>query len=829
MLYTNVYQYGNQLLIRGYKGNSAVKAKISFNPKLFVHSTKSITQYKSLHGRNLEEIEFASINEAKDYISRYKDIENFPIYGQTKFAYQWITENNPSEIEFDISQLKIWSIDIETEAENGFPSPKEANEKVLLISLQDYNSKQIKTYGVTEYQTSDAAVTYIQCKSETDLLKRFLEDMQHGHPDIITGWNCEFFDIAYLANRINKILGPAWQKKLSPWGIIREKIVDRQGRADVSFDIAGITVLDYLDLYKKFTYSAQESYKLDYIAKIELGKEKLSYDEFDSFRDFYRGNWQKFVDYNIVDVRLVDELEDKMKLIELIITMAYDAKCNYSDVFSSIRTWDCLLYNHLWQKNIVIHQKDYTPATSIAGAYVKEPKPGLYKWIVSFDATSLYPSIIMQYNMSPETLVEGEFVDCTVDDLLQSSLNLDRLKQDDICMTANGHCFRRGEQGLFPEIVEKIFAERLTSKKKMLVAQRQYEETKDRRLLRDISKYNNIQMAKKIQLNSLYGAMGNEHFRFYDSRIAEGITLTGQYIIQAVAKQLNTYLNQICQTKDFEYVFYMDTDSCYVTLNPLIEKYYSKQSIDKIVDIIDQISKEKITPKINEACDELAEYTNAFQKRIDFKRESIADRGAWIAKKRYAVNVYDNEGVRYNDPKIKIMGLEIVRSSTPGPVRKTLKAAVKIVLQGSELELQQFIKTTEADYLKLSPEEIAFPRGVNGMSKYGATTEIYTKGTPMHVRGALLYNHYIKDKKLTKKYELIREGDKIRFLYLCEPNPVKENCIAFTGKLPAELGLTKFVDYNIMFEKSFLSPLDTIVSAVGWKVAPTASLEDLFA
>jgi len=825
--YTSVNQYGNKILVRGINNGKTVQDKVEFKPSLFLKS-KVPTKYKSLYGENLDEITFEDINEAKDYNKRYKDVENFEIFGNTNYAYQYITKNFPGEIEFDITQIKIWSLDIETSTELGFPDVRNPMEEVLLITIQDYASKNIVSFGVKKYNTTKENHQYIQCNSEADLLRKFIVYMSESSPNILTGWNIEFFDIPYLCNRICKILGDDNVRQLSPWNIVNSREFNRLNRTELIFEIIGVSVLDYLDLYKKFTYTAQESYKLDHIAKVELGKEKLSYDEYTSFKEFYKNDWKKFVDYNVVDVELVDQLEDKMRLIELILTMAYDAKCNYVDVFSAVRTWDCILWNHLYNKNIIVHQREGKTSRQIVGAYVQEPVPGKYDWVVSFDATSLYPSIIMQYNLSPETQVKQNTKDITVNNLLQQKYNLNDLKESNYCMAANGYSYTRTKQGLFPEIVQKLFDDRQKYKKLMLSAQSNYESTKDKKWQKEISKYNNFQMARKIQLNSLFGAWGNEFFRFYDSNIAEGITITGQYIIQTVGAALNSYLNKICGTTNYMYSFYSDTDACYITLDPLVQKFYKDQPKEKIVEILDKICKEKIEQAINKSCDKLAEYTNAFETKIYFKREVIADRGIWVAKKRYALNVYNNEGVQYTEPKLKVMGLEIVRSSTPEPVRDALRQAVKLALTSTEQKLQDYIREFEYNYRKLSPELIAFPRGVNGIDKYTDKAKIYKSATPMHVRGALLHNFYLKEKKIEKKYELIKEGDKIKFIYLKEPNIIKENCIGFIGVIPEEFKLIQYVDYDLMFEKSFLEPLTTILNGVGWNAKPQATLEGLF-
>lgn len=838
--YTSAHQYGSKILVRGVHNGVRFSRREDFSPVLYVKS-KEESVHKSLYGDNLQPIEFENNNDAKEFIQTYGEVDNFAIYGQTNFGYQYITHKFPGEIQWDMSQLKIQTIDIETKAEFGFPDINNPIEEILLITVKDLISRQIITFGCGDFDDVNSEeirnlraagnkFLYVKCDDERDLLETYIRFHSDNHPDIITGWNCELFDIAYLIARVERLFNDdnATKKKFSPWGLVARKNMNVMGREMFTYEMKGIAVLDYLDLYKKFTYSNQESYKLDHIANVELGKKKLEY-PYETFREFYTKDWQMFVEYNVRDVEIVDELERKLKLIELILTMAYDAKCNYNDVFSQVRTWDCLLYNHLYEKNIHIPQKRDQQGRGIEGAFVKEPKPGKYDWVVSFDATSLYPSIIMQYNMSPETMVNGYVKDTTVRGLLDRKFDLDDLKENDYCMTSNGYCYTRTKQGLFPEIVEKFFGDRQRYKKLMIAAQREYEETKNEKLKNDISKYNNFQMARKIQLNSLFGAMGNEYFRYYDARVAEGITMTGQYIIQEVGNALNVYLNKVVGTENHDYSFYSDTDSCYISLEPLVRKFYPDMDRDRLIGVLDKICEEKITEAINKSCDGLADYTNAFQKKIIFKREAIAERGIWVAKKRYALNVYDNEGVRYKDPKLKVMGLEIVRSSTPAPVRTSLKEAVRLCLTSDEATLQKFIEETREAFYKMTPEEIAFPRGVNGLEKYTSASDIYAKGTPMHVRGALMYNHLIKKANLDKKYELIQEGEKIKFLYLKEPNTIRENCIAFLGTMPKELDIHKYIDYKMMFQKAFLDPLNMIVDGLGWSTEKKATLEDLFA
>ena len=827
MFYTYARHYGNKILYRGISTSGKRQtARHDFQPTLFVPSDKP-SIYKSMFGESVSPIKFESNTEAKEFIQSYSDVSNYPIYGQSDWNYQYLTEKFPDEVDWDQSKIKLISIDIETTVDNGFPDVNNPLEQVTLITIQDAVTKKIITWGCGEYtpteHTAHLNVDYRWCENEKALFTSFLNWWAMDPPDVVTGWNIQLFDIPYLVSRTDKLFGDDMKKAFSPFNLVKKHVVKLGAREFLRYELWGVAQLDYLDLYKKFTYVTRESYKLDHITEVELGHKKLE-NPHDSFREFYEKDWNLFVEYNIIDTVLVDELEDKLKLIELCFTMAYDGKMNYSDVSSPVKTWDCLLYNHLWQQNVVFGQKESKQSRSIAGAYVQEPVPGQYEWVESFDATSLYPSIIMQYNMSPETLVPGEVYDVTVDGMLEKKYSFD----GKYAVASNGQCFSRDKLGYMPEIVQKFFDDRQRYKKLMKESEQLLEDTKDPKYKNEIAKYNNFQMARKIQLNSLYGAMANEYFRFFDTRIAEGITLSGQVIIRETAIALDEYVNEVCGTKGETYSFYSDTDSCYITLKAVVDKFFADKDTNKLVDILDKIGTDQIEPCISRAMDKLVDYTHAYEKKIFFKREAIADKAIWIAKKRYAMNVYDNEGTRYQVPQLKVMGLEIVRSSTPAPVRASLKEAVRLTLTTDEKTLQKFIEKTQKEFKSMSPEEIAFPRGCNNIGKYTCDTEIYKKGCPIHVRGSLLYNHYLDVNNISQKYEKIQEGDKVKFLYLKEPNTMRENCISFNSKIPAEFNVHRYVDYDVMFQKAFLDPMDTIVKSLGWETEETHTLEDLF-
>lgn len=824
--YTNVTKYGNKLLVRGVKNGIPYKSKVDFSPTMYIKSNKE-SEWRTLFGETVSEVKFADINDAREFIEKYKEVESFSVFGNANYAHQYISDNYSSNIPYDVEKIKIFSIDIEVGAESGFPSVQAVDEEVLLITIQDNHTKEITTFGSRDF-IGEEGVRYVKCNNEAHLLKEFVIFWQTKAPDIITGWNVNFFDIPYLMRRIDRVLGNSFSKKLSPWDVVNERKIYVKGNEEISFDIFGVAVLDYLDLYRKYTYTAQESYKLDNIAFIELGEKKLENPE-DNFRDFYAKHWDKFVSYNIHDTKLVDRLEDKMKLIELMITMAYNARINYEDVFSQVRMWDSIIYNHLKDRKIVIPEKTRSNKTeAFEGAFVKDPILGLHKWVASFDLNSLYPHLIMQYNMSPETLTEEKIHGISVEKLLNKQVDTSYGHRQDLAVSANGWCYRKDVRGFMPELMEQMYINRSKFKKQMLKVQQEYEKTKDKHLLKEISRLNNLQMAMKIALNSAYGAIGNQYFRYFDVRIAEGITLSGQLSIRWMADELNRYMNKILKSEDKDYVIAIDTDSIYLSLEDLVEHTCAGKTDEQKIKYMDKICEDAFQPFIDTTYQKLADYMNAYDQKMQMKREVLADTGIWTAKKRYILNVHNSEGVQYAQPKLKVMGLEMIKSSTPQVIRSKMKEVLKVILAGDESKLHTFINDFRIAFKQLSPEEIAFPRGVNGLKEYAGSSTIYKKGTPIHVRGALLFNHYVKQNKLDKKYPMIRDGDKIKFLYMNIPNTIQENVFAFSSEMPKELQLHKYVDYDLMFEKVFLEQLESLIQPIGWSIEQKSNLEEFF-
>ncbi len=840
--YTNVICVGNNILYRGVENGRRVKLRVGYTPTMFLPSQKE-TKWKTLHGEYLDEIKLGSIRECRDFIKRYEDVENFKIYGNTRYEYAYIADEFKGAIDWDQAKINIAVIDIEVGSENGFPDPYKANEPITAIAVKTLDG-DMKVYGCGNFNNSRDDVTYIKCRDEYDLCKRFLEDWKYDTPDIITGWNTRFFDIPYLVNRFVKILGEDEMKNLSPWGIVQERKTNIKGRELISYEIYGISSLDYIELYKWFAPGgkSQDSYRLDNIANIELGKQKLSYDEFENLHQLYKLNYQKFIEYNIVDVELIVELEAKLKLIELSLTLSYDTKSNYGDVFTQTRMWDAIIYNYLLERNIVVPPNETSVKDgAFEGAYVKDPQIGVHDYVASFDLNSLYPHLMMQYNISPETIIEVKDYDDNMRQIISDGVNVDKMlskevdtsKLQGVTITPNGQFFRTTEQGFLPKMLEEMYQDRKKFKKLMLSAKQEYEKETDANkkyeLKKKIARYDNLQLAKKVSLNSAYGAMGSQYFRFYDLRLALGVTSAGQLSIRWIEEKINKYMNDLLKTNGVDYVIASDTDSIYLRLGELVDKVYSKKTdVNQLISFMDRVCEDKIQPYIDNTYQELATYVNAYSQKMQMKREGLSNKGIWTAKKRYILNVYNNEGVQYAEPQMKVMGLEMVKSSTPSSIRDKMKEVIKLMVTGTEDDVQEFIANFRKEFRTLPIEEISFPRSVNGLKTYTDKAQIYTKGTPIHVKGALLYNYLLNKHNLSNKYPKVQEGEKLKFTYLIQPNPINDTVISYPTRLPTEFGLDNYIDYELQFEKAFLDPIKIILDCMNWQSEKTSSLADFF-
>jgi DNA polymerase elongation subunit (family B) len=827
-----------------------VKQRIEYSPSLYLPS-KKITGFTSLDGDYLDQKIFGDIRSAKDYIKQFSEVSNAPkIYGQTRFEYAFIADQHTGMVDYDMDKILIGVIDIEVGSENGFPDPYLANEPITAIAIK-YLNGPIYVFACGDYVTQGNEI-YVKCKDEWSLIKQFMALWTKKCPDILTGWNTKFFDEPYIINRFRKIIGEDETKKLSPWNYIGERKTKINGREMIAYNIMGVESLDYIELYKWYAPGgkSQESYRLDAIAQVELGEGKISYDEYDNLHSLYRLNHQKFIEYNIKDVELIIKLEDKLKLLELGVTLAYDTKTNFEDIFAQTRMWDSLTYAYLFEKGIIVPPREVKEKDGMfEGAYVKEVQVGKHDWVASFDLNSLYPHLMMQYNISPETLIQPENYTQEMRDVLSQGISVENLLNkkidtsslQNVTLTPNGQFFRTDFQGFLPKMMDEMYNDRKKFKKLMLQAKQEYENETDNskkyEIEKRIAKYNNIQLAKKVGLNSAYGALGSQYFRFYDLRMALGVTTAGQLSIRWIEGKLNAYMNKLLKTENEDYVIASDTDSIYLRLGELVDNVYGtgqknsvSPNIDKqrVISFMDRVCEDKIQPYIDASYQELATYVHAYAQKMEMKREGLSDKGIWTAKKRYILNVYNNEGVQYKEPQMKVMGLEMIKSSTPSAIREKMKVAVQIMVNGTESDIHNFIAKFRDDFRRLPPEDISFPRGLNGLNKYSDAMTLYKLGTPIHVKGAILYNNFLKQNGLTKKYQLIQEGEKIKFTYLKMPNPFKDTVISYPTRLPTELGLDNFIDYDLQFDKAFLEPIKVILDCMQWTTEKVSTLEDFF-
>lgn len=1106
MVYTSVHTQGDLILYRGIENNRRRSGKYKFQPSLFC-SAKSPTEYKTIGGKYVEKLDFLSIKEAKDFIARYKDVDNFEIFGNQSFEYVYISNEFPDEIDWKFEDIVIANIDIEVASENGFPAVETATEALQAITVR--KAGRVYAFGCQPYD-APTGVIYTQCDDEYDLIEQFLSFWESDYVDVVTGWYVKLFDIPYLVNRITKLVGEDNVRRLSPWGQIRKREVTIMKRTHVVYTMLGISTLDYLELYRKFAPNGQsrENYKLDYICHVELNEQKLSYEEYGSLHLLYKQNFQKFMDYNVHDTYLVEKLDKRLQLLRLAFKLAYHAKCNFDDVFMQTRMWDCLIYNHLLKENIVLPAKQSFDKEEYVGAWVKEPKPGKYKWVVSFDFTSLYPKLMMQYNLSSDTILnraklKGEissFVEqnITIESLLSQSIDTDILKKYKVGLTPNKQLYSNEYEGFLPKILRKMFNDRVMYKKEMKRCQKELEKTTDpilrTKLEDDIAMYDCFQQSIKICINSCYGALGNQHFRLFDVRIAEAVTTSGQLAIHWVITNINNYLNKLLETKDQDYTIAADTDSMYITLDKLVEKVFGNKlpETQKIANFVNSVCDTKLSPFIEKSCQALATYTNAFSQEMEMKREKICfepqvqiethtgrkpickinvgdlvlthknryrhvtqvmknknsgelihiqygrtheqqhiratpnhpilierngvkiwtpfkdvatgdyifllpnicektgkkipywckrantwnaiqdnpsirrkkksrnpriinhphmindilpfceqkkaegwqmipvgvnvipdaigikngkitafeiektigitldwkkkkyenspilnwidnvewielkqekyrkeNRSVWfkeddngfikvkvlytkkvkssmpyvynievdedhsyvaaktvvhncdvaviVAKKRYIWNVLDNEGVRYNTPKVSIVGLETKRSNVPQWAKSKIAEAIGYIINDDEDAIHNLIETSEIEFMKLPIEDLASPTGMNGLKDHSDPDTLYKKGTPAHVKGSLIYNEFLKRKGLDKKYPMIKEGEKVKYVYLKQPNPIHYDVIAFSNILPPEFELRKYINYDMMFKKVLVDPIKGILDVIGWK------------
>lgn len=840
MFYTYVEKHGNRIFHRyiDEKGNRAEEVVEGFPIELFVPGARKDSV--ALDGRPLSRIDFSSVKDASEFL-RSNQAEALEIYGNTDLASQFIAKVYPGEIKFDPSKFVILNFDIEVEHDNGFPHAHIAAQEVQSITMKVFGQDKFITLGLKDYTPKRKQDVYVKCNNEGHLLNAFIGFVKVIKPDILTGWNIVGFDIPYLVNRITRVLGKGEADRISPFSqwskrtITETKMKNAKGEDAQTFRILGITILDYLDLYKKFSPDKLESYRLDFVGEHEEVGRKFDLSKWGgNLMRLYREDFDSFVEYNVQDVYLVELLDKKLQFMALAASVAFMTKSRLRDVLGTTKIWDNLIYNMLLEDGVQIPPlRERRDRGEFVGGYVKEPQPGLYRWVVSLDFSSLYPTIIRMFNMSPETLLNTSVGKQFADKLLSREVNTKKVLSEGATIVGNGTIYRQDVVGVLPRAMTFVFNERKRIKNQMLAKENEIQRAKGeaRDALRiEVAMLDAKQKAVKVVANGGYGATATESFRYYDLNIAEGITTTGQIFNKFAQEILNEILNKESGTDGVDYIFMGDTDSCYITLDTWVKKQgLDETDTQSVVDVIDKFVKEEIEVRLSRAFKEFGcDYLGAKENLMDMKREAIADVCVVRGKKNYFINVLDNEGVRYAKPKLKVVGLESVRSSTPGIVRDELVECYKLIAQGgTEAQLQARVREFSKVWRQVPLWKVAFPRGVSEIEKWRADgDQPYKKGTPAHVKAVIHYNDLVnKSPTLSKTYPLIKEGSKFRFIYLKEPNPIRAGAIAFTDEtLPEEFGLNDYLDLDAQWQKAFLKPLRSVTCLVGWNTERRASL-----
>lgn len=839
--YTSVDRIGNSIFERYIdESGREQRHQVKYQPSLFIHSQFD-EPYKDIYGKACKRKQFDSMGQAQKYIKDNK--QNYEVLGMEDFELAYISDTYPNR-DFDITKamenIRIANIDIEVPAK-GFPYPTESKFPIRSIVhydniLDEYHFFGIrsgdkdwsKENSILEKDLLDKVI-YHSFENEKTMLKDYIIFWKQHTPAAVTGWNCEGFDIPYIYERIRKVLSEDIANHLSPWKQIKVKRgKDDKDNDTISVDIKGVASFDYLKLYKKFTFKTRPNYKLDTIGSIEVGHNKVEFEQV-TYLEFYEQDYQRFGDYNIVDVNLVKRIDGKMMLLNLACTLAYYAGINYNSVTATLKPWDAILYNSMREDKVIVPMMRHREKEEYIGAFVKLPTMGFYHDVMSFDLTSLYPSIIRQCNISPETIIEKQAlayddIVAQIDALVSTEYHIDNKGYS---ASANGMLYTKDFQGIIPREITKVFVERKAHKKVELHNSELAEEAKAKgepyAHFELIAAREHIQqMVRKIQINSLYGALGNNFFRYYDIRNAEAVTSFGQLAIQWVARDINAFMNRSCKTKNVDYVIYGDTDSVYINFNPLM-KSLGKDHVqgEKRVEILDRLGHAVEDKVINPSYDYLTEYMNNKEKQMFMDREAIALTGFFLdVKKRYALALNDMEGVRYpvDDPHLKIMGLETQRSSTPPLAQKALKESIRRILTEDEASLQEHVTNTRDKWYKSDYHDISFVSSANNLAKYGDKNFNPVKGCPGHIKGVLAYN------KLAEEYglERINEGEKVALLKLVEPNRYNTPLIAYQSGGDIPLGLDpehmiKSINRDLLYQEKFIDPLDKICKCIGWE------------
>jgi DNA polymerase elongation subunit (family B) len=816
----------NKVFCRGYKSNGEpISTAIKFKPFCFIRGNGD---YRDFHDKTaLIRKDFDSYHELEKYVrnNRGKCFGmgiNEDSCNRSELLYAFIVDVFQEKIDWNFNSIKILNYDIETTMEHnisisdmlGNNNPVEA---ILSIacSITVNGLRQYKVFSC--FEEAKDIEEHILCFDEGDMLKKFCEFVGTEKPDIISGWNCQKFDSPYLFQRICNYYDGEWLKNFSVFGIEPKQLTKRkknrktgQEEQYLVIDFPGTSELDYMSLYDKFNPGYNGSLKLNVVAELELGEKKLDYSEEGSLKNLYKTNKRKFIEYNIKDVKLVDRLNDKLRYFGLALTITFLSKTRFEDVYGSVRVWDILIYDYLinHMQRIIPRHGDEKKTSQNRGGKVKDSKIGISKNVVTIDSASHYPSICIGLNISPETFVRK--INLRDEDVIEQVLDLNFLKEQDFGMAGNGCLFSKSVPGVLSTIIESIFNMRVEAKKQMKAEINKGKEA-DQFI---ISKFDAIQHALKILINSAYGILASEYCRYFNKDLAEAITVTGQVLTISTDKIINRFLNDyLGNDQDKDYIVLSDTDSCGVCLDEvLIKNGIVENTAEFMIDFVDN----HINPVIEEELNKLMQYMNFYKPSIRFNREKVCDKIIVTAKKRYAAAVLNNEGFMYDSPKIIVKGIEVVRSNTPEMVRKALKECLEIILTQDEPHLQQYVKNFKKKFMSSSAEDIAIPIGVNAMEKYQYTQDFADK-TPAAVKAAITYNNYVKKMGYTD-LDMIESGEKIKTVILKIPNRFGNDRMACKTFFDKRFGIDKEIDYIKMYENTFIEPLQRLTDKIEWQI-----------
>lgn len=862
-MYSSVYFQRTNSMIHWWEyDDTGEKKYYKEKAPLYFYMPHAEGEYTSIYGDKLRKVEFKTVGKMNDTRQMFKDagrrLFESDISTVNRFVldhWQGLDLKKPKD--FDVHFL-----DIEVHSEGGFPSPEEAEHPITVITVWSTKRDKYYIFAEKEFDTkfledeNGNVPHWIKFfSSEEEMLLTFIKFIKQMHPDVLSGWNSNYFDIPYIVNRCNRLLGERKTSKLSPIGIIRKKKTKlRFGKEVETYEIAGINCIDYLELYKKYHMGEQESYKLDYIARVEINAQKLEYDG--SLKTLYHDDWQKYVEYNVQDVNLLIQLDNKIQFMDMMIGICYNCRIPFEQYAITTKVLDGAFISRLMAEKIVLpdvtgHEKN----SQYIGAFVCEPDVGVHDWELSFDATSLYPSIMMEHNISPETKVaklgqyEAEVIQRILEGVEVSSMDKNTetesgetceewakmIKENKWSIASNGAVYRHDKQGIVPRFVEEWFNKRKIHKKMMLAAE-------DAHYDEEAKLQHGLQLNYKILINSVYGYLGTEWSRLYDPDNATAVTTVGQECLKATMDSVNTYFREkwadtkigkkLNATNVPSVVVYGDTDSVYLAVGRILKSFdYDATDIKKTEKFID----EKLSPLITKIIEKRMEHValkrmNVPENKIFFKREMIARRGIHIAKKRYVAWVLNMEGVAIEEGsshELEVKGIEIVRSSTPEIVRKYLKKVVTSIIKSlDENVVYENIKDVYNEFMNANPASISKNSTANNLDKYTDPMGMPMKGCPQHVKGAILYNKLINDMELIDSYEEIHEGDKVKVTYVKPQDHFRGNCISFKDKIPEEFGLSNVIDYDLMWQKVFLKPLQQFYQLLRWEM-PNCETEDI--